>query len=54
MIFQPSVFSFLCQLKEETTKRSEIETKLSMAEANHAKEIKDIEERLSKAGKLYF
>jgi len=38
------------KLKEETTKRSEIETKLSMAEANHAKEIKDIEERLSKAG----
>lgn len=41
------------KLKEETTKRSELETKLSLAETNHAKELKDIEEKLKNAGKLF-
>lgn len=39
---------FLQKLKEETTKRSEAEAKLSLAETNHANEVKALKEMVNK------
>lgn len=40
------------KLKEETTKRSEAEVKLSLAEANHAKQLADLANRAPAAGSM--
>lgn len=46
--FEKKIKNLEEKLKEETTKRSEVEAKFSLAETNHAKEIKNLQEMANK------